>query len=208
MRRLLLVILAGCSSADDASLYEGEGMRRREPTQQTAAGGTGVPPLATSAPPLPIPPPSEQPLSVMGSGGVAGAGGFPVVPPPPSTGGAPGAGGVAMGGTGSIPASGGSGGSDTGGVGGAPQDCDQLAWDCLRDLCDGSTVVDDSDARPWDPDHPLWRVGVPGQALCKERGCVEGITDSYVQPFGVLVNDGAGLCFRCDNGNTTYEDCP
>jgi hypothetical protein len=132
-----------------------------------------------------------------GSGGVSGMGGMG------------GSGGDLCEVFGTCRDSGMAGAGGAGGAGGEPAMCDQTAWDCYRDECDGSRVVDDTDSRPWDVTHPMWgELHVDSDDRCLWPVCEDGVPNRVVARPDGYVNEGNGVCFVCMSGVPYFEPCP
>lgn len=90
-----------------------------------------------------------------------------------------------------------------------PADCDLESWDCRRDQCDGSSMVDDTDARPWDASHPRWaEFRIDSGDRCLMVTCQGGEPDQVVSRPDGYVNEGDGVCFTCMAGVPYFEPCP
>jgi hypothetical protein len=85
-------------------------------------------------------------------------------------------------------------------------------WDCQRQECQGGelvTIVDDTDAQPWDEKHPRWaELHQTSNSRCNMVGCLDGEPNRvFSRPDGAY-NDGTGVCYRCMNGATLTQPCP
>jgi len=83
-------------------------------------------------------------------------------------------------------------------------------WDCHAPTCAGE-VTDDTDAQPWNPDHPQWAAFHPGGSAtkyCLMVTCKDGVPNSTVWRADGVYNSGDGVCYRCGDGIAYFQACP
>lgn len=83
-------------------------------------------------------------------------------------------------------------------------------WDCHVPTCAGE-AIDDTDAQPWNPDHPYWTMlHPPGSEThqCLVVACKDGVPNSTVWRANGAYSDGTGVCYRCGDGITYFQACP
>lgn len=124
------------------------------------------------------------------------------------------------GGIGAVGGFGGTAGGSAGAVGGIDGNvgdtCDlpeDTPFDCHAWECEGDTtveVIDDTDAQPWNRDHPLWPDPSPTKPNCKYVDCLDGEVSTLnrsecYRDYGETW--GSGVCFWCFQGTAYTFGC-